>query len=298
MFMSLYFLSSHSFLFLFMCPKIFLFLLLQTFIRFSPVISSSSKENGRFFCDMVGFCQGTISRSASPSQSRKNMVKSFDFYPFSSLVCLSVYVVNNMKWEPRWIPLLMRGMHDVHKKKWCEMKDWDSVSLDAQTQCVSLLLVLFQLYWLSLTFPNWYAFLILFSLSLIPPWPSYSCLWWLLFFLLFSSFYLYSVCYSQNFLQALCRNPEPDPWTSNGGKEKLPLPGTNYEQDQAHMEGALAADGVIKCLIVYISLFSTKGSFGKRLEWLQVTRKCCFLLRLMLWNLQVIIDLQIKWYNN
>lgn len=177
-----------------MCPKIFLFLLLQTFIRFPPVISSSSKENGRFFCDMVGFCQGTISRSASPSQSRKNMVKSFDFYPFSSLVCLSVYVVNNMKWEPRWIPLLMRGMHDVHKKKWCEMKDWDSVSLDAQTQCVSLLLVLFQLYWLSLTFPNWYAFLILFSLSLIPPWPSYSCLWWLLFFFFFLHFiYIASV---------------------------------------------------------------------------------------------------------
>lgn len=39
-----------------------------------------------FFCDMVGCCQGTISRSAFPSQSRKGMVKSVDlfgFYPFS-----------------------------------------------------------------------------------------------------------------------------------------------------------------------------------------------------------------------
>lgn len=70
----------------FMCPKIFLFSLLQTFIRFLPVISSSSKENGSFFCDMVGCCQDTISRSAFPSQSRKGMVKSLDlfgFYPFS-----------------------------------------------------------------------------------------------------------------------------------------------------------------------------------------------------------------------
>lgn len=39
-----------------------------------------------FFCDMVGCCQGSISRSAFLSQSRKGMVKSVDlfgFYPFS-----------------------------------------------------------------------------------------------------------------------------------------------------------------------------------------------------------------------
>lgn len=61
-------------------------------LRFPPVISSSSKENGSFFClffycDMVACCQGTVSRSSSPSQSRRNMVRSADifseFYPFS-----------------------------------------------------------------------------------------------------------------------------------------------------------------------------------------------------------------------
>lgn len=107
----------------------------------------------------------------------------------------------------------------------------------------------------------------------------------------FFSFYLYSVCYSQNCLQALCRNPDSDPPTSNGGKEKLPLPGTNYEQDQAHMDWGPAADGIIKGLIVYICLFLPKVH-------LEVTRKSCSLLRLILWTLQVIADFQIKLYNN
>lgn len=94
-----------------------------------------------------------------------------------SLVCS--YEVSNMKWVARRICLLTRGMHDERKKKWCEMEDWDSVSLDAQTQCVSLLLVFFQLYLLFLTFHSydWYSFLILFSLGLIPPWPLYTG-WW------------------------------------------------------------------------------------------------------------------------
>lgn len=85
-----YFLSSHSFLYLFMCPKIFLFSL---FYKHSSIFLQLSLHHPKkmevffffFFCDMVVCCQGTISCSASPSQSRKNLVKSvnlFRFYPF------------------------------------------------------------------------------------------------------------------------------------------------------------------------------------------------------------------------
>lgn len=172
-----------------MCPKIFLLSFLQTFICFPPVISSSSRENRRVFCDIVACCQGTIVPLLLANQERiwSNLLIFLHFIHSVvsfSLVCLSAYVVNNIKWEPKRIPLLTRRMHDKQKKKWREMNNRDSVSLDAQTQCVSLLLVLFHLYWLSLTFPDWYAFLILFSLGLILAWPSYFCLWWLLFFFL------------------------------------------------------------------------------------------------------------------
>lgn len=202
-----------------------------------------------------------------------------------SLVCLSAYVVNNMKWEPRRILLLTRGMHDEHKK-WCEMKDWDSVSLDAQTQYVSLLLVVFQLSWLSLTFPKWYAFLILFSLGLIPPWPSYSCLWWMLFFFFLLHFiYRMSVTVkivSRRFAETQSLTPDQatvarkTPFTRN----KLWAGPDSYGRGPA-------ADGVIKGLIVYICLFLPKF----HLEWSEVTCKHS-LLRL---TLLVLIDLTNNW---
>lgn len=150
--------------------------LLQAFIDFTSVISSSSKENGFFF--MVK-CLAPIANQERIWSDLLIFVNFIHSLVRFSLVCSYSYVVSNMKWVARRICSPTRGMHDERKKKWCEMEDWDGVSLDAQTQCVSLLLVFFQLYLLFLTFYsyNWYSFLILFSLGLIPAWPLYSG-WW------------------------------------------------------------------------------------------------------------------------
>lgn len=267
-------------LFMFLCVfsfKIFffvLFLCLQRFFSFHSYKHSSvffqlslhhPKKMEGFFCDMVGCCQGTISRFAFPSQSRKGMVKSVDlfgFYPFS---CLSAYVVNNMKWEPRRILLLTQGVHDEHKK-WCGMKDWDSVSLDAQTQCVSLLLVLFQLYWLSLTFPEWYAFLILFSLGLIPPWPSYSCLCWLLFFF-FLLHFIYRMSITVKIVSrriAETRSLTPDQATV---ARKTPFIRNKLWAGPGSFRGGACCWWFNKrsnCIHLH---FSAKGSITEHLEW-------------------------------
>lgn len=170
---------------MFMCEDFSLFPLTNVHLfslSYLFIIHRKWKRFSFIFFLLAGCCQGTSLVPLPLANQERIWSNLLIFLSFIhsvvsfSWVCLSVYVVNNMKWEPRRIPLLTRGMHDEHRKKWCEMKDWDSVSLDAQTQCVSLILVLFQLYWLSLTFPDWYAFLILFSLGLIPPWPSYFCL--------------------------------------------------------------------------------------------------------------------------
>lgn len=274
----------------FMCPKIFLFSLLQTFIRFLPVISSSSKENGSFFFFVIWLVvikAPSLVPLSLANQERvwSNLLIFLDFIHSVvsfSLVCLSAYVVNNMKWEPRRILLLTRGTHDEHKK-WCGIKDWDSVSLDAQTQCVSLLLVLFQLYWLSLTFPEWYAFLILFSLGLIPPWPSYSCLWWLLFFF-FLLHFIYRMSVTVKIISrriAETRSLTPDQATV---ARKTPfIKNKLWAGPGSFRRGACCwwCNKRSNCIHLH---FSAKGSIREHLEW---SVRCKYsLLRLILLVLQ------------
>lgn len=131
-----------------------------------------------FFCDMVPCCQGTVSMSASTSQSRQAVVRSvdlFEFYPvsreifFGLLVCVcgKQYEMGSEK----------NSVTDA-RSAWRAQKGRD-VQWKTETVCHWMLKhnVFLALCSISTLFTFSLLFPILFP-GLISPWPSYSCLWW------------------------------------------------------------------------------------------------------------------------
>lgn len=128
---------------------------------------------------MVASCQGTISRSASTSQSRKDMVRSVDLFEFIHsvvrfpLVCVSgkQYEMGTEKNPVAAAACAWRMQNEV---MW-NGRLGQCVIGCSNTMCFLTPGSLSTLFTFSFHSYDWYAFLILFSLGLNPPRPSYSC---------------------------------------------------------------------------------------------------------------------------
>lgn len=153
----------------------------------------------KFFCDMVGCCQGTISRSASPSQSRKNVVKSvdlFEFYPFSYelffgllvCVCGKQYEIGTEKNSVTDAGYAWRTRKEViwnESLRQCVIGCSNTMCF--LTPCSLSTLLTFSHFSRPICFPD-------IVLTWLDPTMTFVFLHMVAAFLLSSSFYLYSVC--------------------------------------------------------------------------------------------------------